>query len=120
MASITAMCVERYLQNGIFFRKGDKSNDLKRLSDGSRWEIKGAREKGFKLTINQSHQDIDNTCFLVYNGEPEKRVIYGIYILKGEDHLFSQRQPGLNMRRFQKQFFETYVKCIFSQTRLKD
>jgi len=91
MASITAMCVERFLQNGCYFRKGDRSNDLKRLSDGSRWEVKGGRTKGFTLKINQSHQDIDNTCFVVYNGFPESKTIHGIYVLKGEDRLFTPR-----------------------------
>ena len=120
MASITAMCVERFLQNGRYFRKGDRSNDLKRLSDGSRWEVKGAREKAFTLTINQSHQDIENTYFLVYNGKPENRTIHGIYVLKGEERLFSPRRAGLNMRTFQKQFFDTHVRLILPETRLED
>jgi len=120
MASITAMCVERFLQNGRFFEKGDRSNDLKRLSDGSRWEIKGGRVRAFTLTINQSHQDIDNTYFLVYNGFPERKTIHGIYVLKGEERLFTPRRAGLNMRSFQKQFFQTHVSCILAETKLED
>jgi hypothetical protein len=120
MASITAMCVERYLQNGKFFRKGDKSNDLKRMADESRWEIKGARKKTFTLTINQSHRDLDGTFFIVYNGFPEARVIHGIYIVKGGEDLFTPRKKGLNMRSFRKEFFESNVECILEETRLPE
>jgi hypothetical protein len=120
MASITAMSVERYLQNGRFFTKGEKANDLMRLSDRTRWELKGARAKNFTLTINQSHQDIDHTYFLVYNGFPETRTIHGIYAVTGEDQCFSPRRPGLNLRTFKKEFIETHVECILKETRLPE
>lgn len=120
MASLTASCVERHLQNGHYFIKGEKANDLKRGTDGTRWEIKGGRSKKFRLTINQSHQDIDNTFFVVYNGFPERGIIHGIYILKGEDRLFTPRRKGLNMRSFQEKFIDTHVECIGSEIHLPD
>jgi hypothetical protein len=120
MASITAMCVERDLQNGRLFTRGDRANDLKRVSDGSRWEIKGARSKTFTLTINQSHQDIDGPFFLVYTGFPETRVVHGIYVVKGDDRLFTPRKKGLNMRSFRKEFFESHVECILGETHLPE
>lgn len=118
MASITAICVERYLQNGRLFTRGKKSNDLQRIADGSRWEIKGGRAKEFKLTINQSHKDIDKTFFIVYNGFPERRIIHGVYILKGEDRFFTPRRKGLNMRSFRNEFFDKHVERILSEKSL--
>ncbi len=118
MASLTATCVERHLQNGRWFKKGERANDLKRVADGSRWEIKGGRSKEFRLTINQSHKDIDKTFFVVYNGFPERNIIYGIYVLKGAEHLFTPRKKGLNMRRFRKEFFENHVESLLSHKSL--
>jgi len=56
----------------------------------------------------------------VYNGFPERKTIHGIYVLKGDDRLFTPRRAGLNMGSFQKQFFETDVSCILPKTILED
>ncbi|HHX22807.1 MAG: hypothetical protein ACOX2A_09685 [Tepidanaerobacteraceae bacterium] len=113
ISNIISVCVETYLKNGIFFTDGEGSNDLMRVSDGSRWEIKGGRSKSFSLTINQSHVGLDSTYFVVYNGYPELNLIHGIYILKGDERIFTPRRRGLNMRSFIKEFFDTHVEQIY-------
>ncbi|HHY14079.1 MAG TPA: hypothetical protein GX526_05500 [Thermoanaerobacterales bacterium] len=113
ISNIISVCVESYLKNGKYFTDGDGSNDLKRISDGSRWEIKGARSKKFNLTINQSHVGLDTTYFIVYNGFPEKNEINGIYILKGDEKIFTPRKVGLNMRSFIKEYYDTHVECLY-------
>jgi hypothetical protein len=113
ISNIVSVCVESYLKNGRYFTDGDGSNDLKRVIDGSRWEIKGSRSKKFSLTINQSHVGLDSTYFIVYNGFPEHNKIHGIYILKGDEHIFTPRQEGLNMRTFINEYYDTHVECIY-------
>jgi len=113
ISNIVSVCVEAYLKNGKYFTDGKVSNDLMRIKDGSRWEIKGSRSKSFKLTINQSHVGLNSTYFVVYNGFPEENKIHGIYILKGDEKIFTPRQRGLNMRSFIKEYFETHVEQIY-------
>ena len=113
ISNIVSVCVEAYLKNGRYFTDGDGSNDLKRLRDGSRWEIKGSRSKSFSLTINQSHVGLDSTYFIVYNGFPEFNKIHGIYILKGDERIFTPRKPGLNMRTFINDYYDTHVERLY-------
>ncbi|MEN6371094.1 MAG: hypothetical protein ABFD64_03690 [Armatimonadota bacterium] len=110
LASLTALCVEAYLQNGKFFSKGIGSNDLVRISDSARWEIKGSRSNSMRFTINQSHKDVDATTFLVYSGHAEKNIVYGIYYLCGCDKYFSPRKPGQNLRRLLSEYEDQMVK----------
>ncbi|HHY41552.1 MAG TPA: hypothetical protein GX514_01700 [Thermoanaerobacterales bacterium] len=113
ISNIASVCVEAYLKNGRYFIDGDGSNDLKRVRDGSRWEIKGSRTKSFGLTINQSHVGLDSTYFIVYNGFPEHNEIHGIYILKGDERIFTPRKPGLNMRTFINDYYDTHVERLY-------
>ncbi len=113
ISSLTSVCVEAYLQNGRYFTKGDGTNDLKRISDGSRWEIKGNRGKDFKLTINQSHVGLDDTRFILYCGYPEENQLHGIYCIKGDDKAFSPIRKGLNMRNFLNEYFNKLVEKIY-------
>jgi len=109
ISNLTAVCVEIHLQAGKHFIRGEKANDLKRVKDGARWEIKGSRGKQLKLTINQSHKDIDHTFFVIYCGYPELNKLHGIYVLQGRDEYFTPSRPGLNMRQLLK---EHYSKAI--------
>jgi hypothetical protein len=113
ISNIAAVCVEAYLQNGIYFVKGKGSNDLRRTAGDSRWEIKGSRGKAFQLTINQSAVGIDTTNFILYCGYPEKNELFGIYCIKGKDAAFSPRNPKMNMRTFLPEFFEELVQRIY-------
>jgi len=113
ISNIVSVCVESYLKNGKYFTDGDGSNDLKRIRDGARWEIKGSRTKNFGLTINQSHVGLDSTYFIVYNGFPEHNEIHGIYILKGDERIFTSRKEGLNMRNFIKEYYDTHVERLY-------
>ncbi len=99
ISNLAAVCIESHLQAGRYFTRGQGNNDLKRVRDGSRWELKGARSKHLKLTINQSHVGIDETTFLVYCGYPERNELHGIYVLDGRDEYFSPRKQGLNLRQ---------------------
>ena len=113
ISSITADVTQSYLQNTESFSKGPGSNDLVRNLNGSRWEIKGARSKSFKLTINQSHVGLNETHFIVYNGFPEERLIHGIYLMKGKEQIFTAPQKGRNMRNFITSFFDSEVEQIY-------
>ena len=116
ISNISAVCVEAYLQNGMSFTKGEGSNDLKRISDNSRWEIKGSRSKEFQLTINQSAVGIDDTNFVVYCGFPEMNDLWGIYAVKGKDSAFSEKKPNMNMRTFLKEkYYKTLVQQIYAK-----
>ncbi|MBI1811278.1 MAG: hypothetical protein HY035_01295 [Nitrospirae bacterium] len=113
ISNIAAVCVEAYLQNGIYFIKGEGSNDLKRVSDNSRLEIKGSRSKEFQLTINQSTVGIDTTNFVLYCGFPERNELLGIYCVKGRDVAFSAKKPNMNMRTFLPKFYKELVQMIY-------
>ena len=115
IASLTSICVEAYLQNGKYFTKGDGTNDLKRISDGSRWEIKGNRGKKFKLTINQSHVGLDETFFILYCGFPEENQLHGIYCIKGDEKAFSPKKEGRNMRTFMADYVDRLVEQIYPE-----
>jgi len=113
ISNIAAVCVEAYLQNGVYFVKGSGSNDLKRVSDNSRWEIKGSRSKEFQLTINQSAVGIDTTNFVLYCGFPERNELYGIYCVEGRDSAFSPKKPNMNMRTFLPEFYKKLAQKIY-------
>jgi len=113
ISNIAAVCVEAYLQNGTYFVKGERSNDLRRIADNSRWEIKGSRDRQFKLTINQSAVGIDETFFILYCGFPEENQLHGIYCIQGRDSAFSERRPNMNMRTFLPECYDDLVQQIY-------
>jgi len=106
ISNFAAVCVEIHLCAGKYFTKGAGTNDLRRVKDRSRWEIKGSRERRLKLTINQSHKVIDQTNFVIYCGKPELNKLYGIYTLAGRDAYFTPRKKGLNLRALLKEHYD--------------
>jgi len=110
VASLTAGCVEAYLQNGLHFTRGPGTNDLVRVADGARWEVKGLRNRVPLLKINQSHVGIDATTFLLYCGLAERGEVYGVYYLVGCEEYFSPRLPGRNFRQLLPQYVDRLVR----------